>query len=133
MVEIVASERLERRVVTKEWIDRYREEHKSRAKEVRLKGGLVKPRHPHWNLPYCNICDTDFEVDDESYVLYVGGHEVVYHVDCVLSNLDTDKVRNVISQDRSYRKKHGLEAREDEVDEDLRSQFFRYMIDLVSL
>ena len=126
------SERLERRAITKEWIDWYREEHKSRAKELRLKGGLVKPRHPHWNLPYCNICDRDFEVDDESYVLYVGGHEVRYHIDCVLSNLDTDKLRNVISQDRSYRKRRGLLVPKGEVDEGLRSQFFKYMIDLLS-
>jgi hypothetical protein len=131
-VEIVASERLERRVVTKEWIDRYREEHKSRAQEVQLKGGLVKPRHPHWNLPYCNICDTDFEVDDESYVLYVGGHEVGYHIDCVLHNLETDKVRNIVSQDRSYRRRYGLRARAGDVDEVLRSQFFHYMIHLLS-
>ena len=64
---------LEKRVVTREWIDWYREEHKSRAREVRLEGGLVKPRHPHWNLPFCNICDMDFEVEEEFYLLYVGG------------------------------------------------------------
>jgi len=128
----VVSKRLERRAVTKEWIDWYREEHKSRAQELRLKGGLVKPRHPHWNLPYCNICDMDFEVDDESYVLYVGGHEVGYHVDCVLHNLDTSKVRNIVSQDRSYRRRHGLWARAGDVGEVLRSQFFRYMINLLS-
>ena len=129
----MASERLERKAITKEWIDWYREEHKSRAQEVRLKGGLVKPRHPHWNLPYCNICDKDFEVGDESYLLYVGGHEVGYHIDCILSNLDTDKVKNIVSQDRSYRERRFLRANEDEVDIELRSQFFRYMINLFSI
>lgn len=129
----MASERLERMVVTKDWIERYREEHKSRALEVRLKGGLVKPRHPHWNLPYCNICDRDFEVGDESYLLYVGGHEVGYHIDCVLSNLDSDKVKNIVSQDRGYRERLSLSAHEDEADVELRSQFFRYMINLFSI
>jgi hypothetical protein len=132
-VEIVVSERLERRVVTREWIDRYREEHKSRAQEVQLKGGLVKPRHPHWNLPYCNICDTDFEVDDESYVLYVGGHEVGYHIDCILHNLDTDKVKNIVSQDRGYRERLSLRDHKDEADVVLRTQFFRCIIGLFSI
>jgi hypothetical protein len=131
-VEIMASERLERKEVTKDWIERYREEHKSRAQEVCLKGGLVKPRHPHWNLPYCNICDRDFEVGDESYLLYVGEHEVRYHIDCILHNLDTDKVKNIVSQDRGYRERLSLRAYEDEVDIELRSQFFCYMINLFS-
>ena len=95
-------------MVTREWIDWYREEHKSRAKEVHLEGGLVKPRHPHWNLPYCSICDRDFEVEEEFYLLYVGGHAVGYHVDCVYLNIDTAKVRNIISQDKGYRMKRGL-------------------------
>ncbi len=126
----MASERLVRKEVTKDWIERYREEHKSRAQEVHLKGGLVKPRHPHWNLPYCNICDKDFDVGDESYLLYVGGHEVGYHIDCVLSNLDTDKVKNIVSQDRGYRERLSLRENEDKAYVELRSQFFRYMINL---
>ena len=69
----MALDGLEGRVITREWIDWYREEHKSRAREVRFEGGLVKPRHPHWNLPYCSICDLDFEVEEEFYLLYVGG------------------------------------------------------------
>ena len=97
-------------MVTREWIDWYREEHKSRAKEVHLEGGLVKPRHPHWNLPYCSICDRDFEVEEEFYLLYVGGHAVGYHVDCVYLNIDTAKVRNIISQDKGYRMKRGFEG-----------------------
>ena len=132
-MEILASERLERKVVTKDWIDRYREEHKSRAQEIHLKGGLVKPRHPHWNLPYCNICDRDFEVGDESYRLYVGGHEVRYHIDCILHNLNTDKVKNIVSQDRGHRERLSLRENEDEADVVLRAQFFRCIIDLFSV
>jgi len=92
----------------------------------------------------------DFEVEEEFYLLYVGGHAVGYHVDCVLSNIDTAKVRNVISQDRGYRVKRGfvvdrgLVVGRDSVvdlgevvdrggvDEGLREQFFRYLIDLLS-
>jgi hypothetical protein len=129
----MASERLERKEVTKDWIERYREKHKSRAQEVRLKGGLVKPRHPHRNLPYCNICDEDFEVGDESYKLYVGGHEVRYHIDCILHNLNTNKVKNIVSQDRGYRERLSLRENEDRAYVELRSQFFRYMIDLFSI
>ena len=146
----LALEGLERRMITREWIDWYREEHKSRAREVRLEGGLVKPRHPHWNLPYCSICDLDFEVAEEFYLLYVGGHAVGYHVDCVHLNIDTAKVRNVISQDRGYRVKRGLVVDRGVVvgrdlvvdlggvvdrggvDEGMREQFFRYLIDLLS-
>jgi hypothetical protein len=125
-------DRLERRVVTKEWIDHYREEHKSRAQEVRLKGGLIKPRHPHWNLPFCNLCDRDFEVEEDFYMLYVGGHPVGYHVECVLENLDTSKLRNIMNQDRSYRERHGLGAHGGEEVEGVREQFLSYIIRLVS-
>ncbi len=69
----MAFRELEKIVVSDRWIDEYRREHISRAFEVRLKGGLIKPRHPHRNNPYCNICDRDYEELDLGYRLYVGG------------------------------------------------------------
>ena len=87
----MADHRLERTVISEHWMGEYRREHISRAFEVRLKGGLIKPRHPHRNNPYCNICDEDYEELDLGYRLYVGGRPVVYHVDCIEANLDTSK------------------------------------------
>ena len=118
--------------ITKDWIESYREKHKSRAKEVHLKGGLVKPRHPHMNLPYCNICDKDFKEGDESYRFYVGGHAVNYHIDCVLQNLDTSKIKNIISQDKGYREKNKIFEPRPKADEALQAQFFRYLFYLLS-
>jgi hypothetical protein len=127
-------EMLEKRAVTRKWINWYREKHKSRAREVRLKGGLVKLRHPHLNVSYCNICDRDLEEGEEIFLLYVGGHAVGYHVECILENLNTRKVKNVISQDKNYRKKHIFEVL-DTFDDGLglRGQFYKYLIKLISL
>lgn len=96
---------LERVNITREWIDWYREEHKSRARETHLSGGLIKPRHRHWNNPYCTICDVDIKEDDECFILYVGGHALAYHSECVAEFQSSKKVQNIIAQDRSYRER----------------------------
>jgi hypothetical protein len=96
---------LERKIITKEWIDQYRQEHKSRARETRLHGGLIKPRHRHWNSPFCTICDEELDEGDDCFLLYVGGRAVAYHAQCIIENQKTKKVCNIISQDRGFRKK----------------------------
>lgn len=96
---------LERVTITNEWIDWYRGEHKSRARETHLKGGLIKPRHRHWNNPFCTICDGELEEGDDCFLLYVGGHALAYHADCIVEFQNSKKIRNIMAQDRSYRKK----------------------------
>ena len=118
---------LEKIVVSDRWIDEYRREHIARAFEVRLKGGLIKPRHPHRNHPYCNICDRDYEEWDVGYKLYVGGRPVVYHADCIEANWDTKKVKNILAQDRGFRRR--LEGeREASRELELRAQMYRFVI-----
>ncbi len=121
---------LERIVISDRWMEEYRKEHISRAFEVRLKGGLIKPRHPHRNNPYCNICDKEYEELDLSYRLYVGGRPVVYHVDCIEANLDTKKVKNIIAQDRGFRRKVDG-AREAAKELKIREQLYRFVISSV--
>jgi hypothetical protein len=96
---------LEKVVISDRWMEEYKEAHISRAFEVRLKGGLIKPRHPHRNHPYCNICDQEYVELDLGYRLYVGGRPVVYHVDCIEAHLDTKKVKNIVAQDRGFRRR----------------------------
>jgi hypothetical protein len=123
----MAFRELEKIVVSDRWIDEYRREHISRAFEVRLKGGLIKPRHPHRNYPYCNICDGDYEEWDVGYRLYVGGRPVVYHVDCIEASGDTGKVKNILAQDRGFRRR--LEGVRDASRElALRAQMYRFVI-----
>jgi hypothetical protein len=101
----MAFKELEKIVISEKWIEEYRRVHKSRALEVRLKGGLIKPPHPHRNQPFCNICDKDFEEWDVGYRLYVGGLSLVYHVDCIMKTWDSKKVSNIVAQDRGYRRR----------------------------
>jgi len=118
---------LEKLVVSDRWIEEFRKDHISRAFQVRLKGGLIKPRHPHRNHPYCNICDTDYEEWDVGYRLYVGGHPVVYHAECIEANWDTKKVKNIVAQDRGFRRnrnKSKHEANELKV----RAQLYKWII-----
>ena len=118
---------LEKIVISGRWIEDYRREHKSRAFEVRLKGGLIKPRHPHRNHPYCNICDEDYEEWDVGYRIYIGGNPVVYHVDCITQNWNTKKVKNIVAQDRGFRRR--LEGKREAAKElKLRTQLYRYFI-----
>jgi hypothetical protein len=118
---------LEKVSISRDWIEWYKEEHKSRAFQTKLKGGLLKPRHPHRNLPYCNICDTDLEQYDECFLLYVGGHLVPYHTDCIANQLSSDKIKNIILQDRGYRKKRDnkILIEEPEVIEPLQIRSYR--------
>ena len=124
---------LEKLVVSDRWIEEFRQEHIARAFEVRLKGGLIKPRHPHRNYPYCNICDTDYEEWDVGYRLYVGGRPVLYHADCIVASWDTKKVKNIVAQDRGFRRNREKEAAK-EVSEvaskelELRAQLYRFVI-----
>mgnify|MGYP004164738887 CR=1 FL=1 len=93
---------------------------------MRLKGGIIKPRHPHRNHPYCNICDGDYEELDVGYRLYVGGRPVVYHVNCIEANGDTGRVKNILAQDRGYRRR--LEGeREASKELELRAQMYRFV------
>ncbi len=123
----MADHRLERTVISDQWMEEFRKEHISRAFEVQLKGGLIKPRHPHRNNPYCNICDRDYEELDLGYRLYVGGRPVVYHVDCIEANLDTKKVRNIVAQDRGFRRRLDG-AREAANELKVRTQLYRFVI-----
>jgi len=119
--------RLEKTVISDRWIEEFRQEHISRAFEVRLKGGLIKPRHPHRNYPYCNICDEDYEEWDLGYRLYVGGRPVVYHVDCIEANWNTRKVKNIVGQDRGFRRRmEGERAAANELK--VRAQLYRFVI-----
>lgn len=102
---------LERVNITREWIDWYREEHKSRARETYLNGGLIKPRHKHWNNPFCTICDKDIEEGNECFLLYVGGYALAYHSECVTEFQSSKKVQNIIAQDRAYRKRIKVDAK----------------------
>ncbi len=123
----MAFRELEKIVVSDRWIDEYRREHISRAFEVHLKGGLIKPRHPHRNHPYCNICDGDYEEWDVGYRLYVGGRPVVYHVDCIEASRDTGRVKNILAQDRGYRRR--LEGEKEAANElKVRAQLIRFVI-----
>jgi len=123
----MADHRLEKVVVSDSWIGEFRREHISRAFEVRLKGGLIKPRHPHRNHPYCNICDEDYEEWDVGYRLYVGGRPVVYHVDCIEANWNTRKVKNIVAQDRGFRRR--IEGERTAAKElKLRTQLYRFVI-----
>jgi len=123
----MADHRLEKTVISDRWIEEFRREHISRAFEVRLKGGLIKPRHPHRNYPYCNICDEDYEEWDLGYRLYVGGHPVVYHVDCIEANWNTRKVKNIVGQDRGYRRR--VEGERKAANKlKLRAQLYRFVI-----
>ena len=118
---------LEKLVISDQWIEDYRREHISRAFEVRLKGGLIKPRHPHRNHPYCNICDMDYEGWDVGYRIYVGGHAVVYHKECIEASWDTKKVRNILAQDRGFRRKL-RESSEKANELKVRTQLYKYII-----
>ena len=123
----MADHRLEKTVISDRWIEEFRREHISRAFEVRLKGGLIKPRHPHRNHPYCNICDKDYEEWDLGYRLYVGGRPVVYHVDCIEANWDTRKVKNIVAQDRGFRRR--IEGERETANElKVRAQLYRFVI-----
>ena len=118
---------LEKVVVSERWIEEFRRKHIARAFEVRLKGGLIKPRHPHRNYPFCNICDEDYEEWDEGYRLYVGGHPVIYHAECIEANRDTKKVKNILAQDRGFRRRMaGERAAENELK--VRAQLYRFVI-----
>ena len=120
-------QKLEKIVVSDKWIEKFKQDHISRAFEVRLKGGLIKPRHPHRNHPYCNICDVDYEEWDLGYRIFVGGHPVVYHVDCIEANWNTKKVRNILAQDRGYRRKRE-EKRADTIETKIRAQLYKFII-----
>ena len=123
----MADHRLERVVISDSWIGEFRREHISRAFEVRLKGGLIKPRHPHRNMPYCNICDEEYEQLDLGYRLYVGGRPVVYHVDFIESYWDTRKVKNIVAQDRGYRRR--VEGERKAANKlKLRAQLYKFVI-----
>ncbi len=123
----MADHRLEKTVISDRWIGEFRRKHISRAFEVRLKGGLIKPRHPHRNHPYCNICDEDYEEWDLGYRLYVGGRPVVYHVDCIEANWDTRKVKNIVAQDRGFRRR--VEGERKAANElKVRAQLYRFVI-----
>lgn len=123
----MADHRLEKTVISDRWIEEFRRKHISRAFEMRLKGGLIKPRHPHRNYPYCNICDEDYEELDLGYRLYVGGHPVVYHVDCIEANWNTKKVKNIVAQDRGYRRR--VEGERKAANKlRLRAQLYRFVI-----
>ncbi|UCH57869.1 MAG: hypothetical protein JSV18_02910 [Candidatus Bathyarchaeota archaeon] len=98
-------DKLERMIISEDWIDWYRNEHKSRARETHLPGGITIARHRHWNLPFCSFCDEEVEEGDECYILFVGGHAVAYHSDCLVEHKDTRKVKNIVAQDRSFRMK----------------------------
>jgi hypothetical protein len=118
---------LEKIVISDRWMEDYRQEHIARAFEVRLKGGLVKPRHPHRNHPYCNICNEDYEEYDVGYRLFVGGHPVVYHSNCIQANWDTKKVRNIVAQDIGFRRR--VEGDKKEATEvKLRTQLYKSII-----
>ena len=123
----MAEIRLEKTVISELWMEEYRKAHISRAFEVRLKGGLIKPRHPHRNNPYCNICDREYDELDLGYRLYVGGRPVVYHVDCIEANIDTKKVKNIVAQDRGFRRR--LDGEREAANElKIRSQLYRFVI-----
>jgi hypothetical protein len=127
----MAFRELEKVVISDRWIEDYRRKHISRAFEVRLKGGLIKPRHPHRNHPYCNICDKDYEVWDVGYKLYVGGHPVIYHSNCIQANWETKKVRNIVGQNKGFRRKMEREqAREkkEATQVKLRAQLYKFII-----
>jgi len=123
----MADHRLEKVVVSDKWIGEFRREHISRAFEVRLKGGLIKPRHPHRNHPYCNICDEEYEEWDLGYRLYVGGRPVLYHVDCIEANWNTRKVKNIVAQDRGFRRRMKGEKKA-ATELKLRTQLYRFVI-----
>ena len=118
---------LEKVVISEHWLKEFREKHIARAFEVRLKGGLIKPRHPHRNYPYCNICDEDYEEWDVGYRLYVGGHPIVYHAECIQASWDTKKVKNILAQDRGFRRR--LEGEKEAANElKVRAQLIRFVI-----
>jgi hypothetical protein len=126
----MAFRELEKIVISEKWMEDYRQKHVARAFEVRLKGGLIKPRHPHRNHPYCNICDEEYEEWEVGFRLYVGGHSVVYHADCIQENWDTKKVKNIVAQDMGFRRRVEVERKE-ATQEKLRTQLYKFVISSV--
>jgi hypothetical protein len=123
----MAFRELEKIVISDKWMVDYRQDHVARAFEVRLKGGLIKPRHPHRNHPYCNICDEEYEEWDVGYRLYVGGHPVVYHANCIQESWDTKKVKNIVAQDMGFRRRVEGERKE-ATKVKLRAQLYKFVI-----
>ncbi len=119
--------RLEKIVIKEKWIEQFRKDHISRAFEVKLKGGLIKPRHPHRNNPYCNICNEEYVEWDLGYRLYVGGNPVVYHIDCIEANWNSKKVKNIVAQDRGYRRNRQKEKAKTSKNK-VRAQLYKFII-----
>ncbi len=57
----------------------------------------------------------------------MGGRLVVYHVDCIEANWNTRKVKNILAQDRGFRRR--MEGEKEASRElELRAQMYRFVI-----
>jgi len=94
-----------RYIMTKQWIDKYKEMLYKR--EIMRTGRLFTiPPHPHASSPYCSFFDVEFEAGDEVYVFLLGnGSQHAYHKKCVESRWGTQKLMNIVSQDRANRRR----------------------------
>jgi hypothetical protein len=84
----------QRRQMTLDWEQWYRNLHKGRA-------------HKHGSSPYCEICDKKIKFGEEFYIFYVGGRTVrnlvPYHVRCVDENSESSEIANIVLKDKDVR------------------------------
>ena len=98
-----------------------------RMHEVTFRRAAAEAGLNPYLVEMANICDKDYEEWDLGYRLYVGGRPVVYHVDCIEANWDTRKVKNIVAQDRGFRRR--IEGERETANElKVRAQLYRFVI-----
>lgn len=112
-IEQYLKDRAERRVMTLDWKQWYKNLHSERDRERHdLRGMTVVPPHRHGSNPFCAICDGEIKMGEEFYIFFVGGGSVEnvtpYHIKCVNRNSETQEVRALVQQDRAFR--YGTDA-----------------------
>lgn len=103
------SEEANRGTVGHEFIDRYKEKHKSRG-TPRYTRRIYLTEHRHGSDPFCNVCDQVLIVGDDIFLFYIGGGwggQIPYHVSC-FRDAKESKQLNIIYQDRAVRRKLGI-------------------------
>lgn len=103
----------ERRVLTLDWKQWYKNLHSERELERLDESRMaVIPPNKHGSDPFCDICDKKIEFGEEFYIFFVGGRSrrnvTPYHVKCVDKNSDDLKVRRIVEQDKALRYNSGI-------------------------
>jgi len=100
--------RAERRIMTLDWNQWFKNLHSEREREgLDERGMVVSPPHRHGSDPFCGICDGKIRIGEEFYIFFVGGRTArnvtPYHVKCVDKNSDTTEVMTIAQQDKAFR------------------------------